>query len=96
MNMKLDLKNLDMKKLLPLLRQWLPYIFGVAMIGVFGYTAWVVNAALNAQPGTDTTTTAKPAAKIIFDKKTVEMVRNLDVVQGNVPVGDLGKDDPFR
>jgi len=94
MNLKLDL---DFKKLLPMLQQWEPYIFGVALIAVFGYTAWVVNGAMNVKPQADpTAATSGAPAKITFDKPTIESIKKLEVVQGTVPTGDLGKDDPFR
>jgi hypothetical protein len=92
-NMKLDL---DYKKLLPILRQLQPYIFGMILIGVFGYTALIVNTALNVKADVTEPVAADPAAKISFDKPTIEAVKKLDVVQGNVPIGDLGKSDPFK
>lgn len=61
-NLKLDL---DLKQVLPALRRAQPYIFGLALIGVFAYTSYEVNAALNVQPAAGTaagTTTAAPAA----------------------------------
>jgi hypothetical protein len=98
MNMNLKL-NFDFKKLWPILRKLEPYLFGLALIAVFAYTAWVVNAALNVQASTG----ALPvdplhptAPKITFDKKAIEAVKNLSVVQGDVPIGSLGKDDPFK
>ena len=93
MNLKLDL---DIKKWLPLLRQLQPYVFGVALVGVFAYTALVVNTALNVKPSAAPAPTAKTAAKISFDKKTIEALKNLDVVAGTVPAGDLGTNDPFK
>ena len=89
--MKLDL---DIKKYLPVIRKLQPYIFGAALVGTFGYTALVVNAALNVKPSTE----VPPAAtsKISFDKNAIAAVKNLDVVVGTVPTGDLGKTDPFR
>jgi hypothetical protein len=99
MNMNMNLKmDLDLKKILPVLRQAEPYIFGGVLIAVFAYTAWIVNGALNvkpvAAPTSSSTIQAKP--KIVFDKKTIEAVKNLSVVTGDVPTGDLGKDDPFK
>jgi len=94
MNLKFDL---DLKKLLPILRRFEPYVFGVALIAVFAYTAIVVNAALNVKPVADPTLApASPTAKITFNKQTIEAVKKLNVVQGTVPTGDLGKDDPFK
>jgi hypothetical protein len=93
MNMKFDL---DFKKLLPMAQKLQPYVFGVLLIAVFGYTAWVVNAALNVQPDTTISAAADPTAKIKFTKTTIDAVKKLDVVQGSVPTGDLGKSDPFK
>ena len=93
MKMKLDF---DLKKWLPLLRGIQAYVFGAALIGVFAYTAFVVNAAINVIPPNGALTAADPAAKINFDKKTIESVKKLEVVQGTVPTGDLGKSDPFK
>jgi fumarate hydratase class II len=103
MNLKLDL---DYKKYLPMLQKAEPYVFGIAMIAVFAYTAYVVNQALNVQPAAVAAPASGAAggaaagtgatAKITFDKKTIEAVKKLDVVEGNVPVGELGKDDPFK
>lgn len=89
----------DFQKLLPTLRKLEPYLFGAALVGVFAYTALVVNGALNVQPATvgETVDPKNPSpSKITFDKNTIEAVKKLNVVQGNVPVGDLGKDDPFK
>lgn len=93
MNLKLDL---DIKKWLPILRQAQPYIFGLALVGIFAYTAYIVNAALNVRPNATVPTAAAAAATISFDKKTIDAVKKLDVVQGTVPTGDLGKADPFK
>ena len=91
MNFKLDL---DYKKWVPALRKAQPYVFGLVLVGVFAYTAYIVNAALNVQPAV--APTAAPVNKISFDKKTIDAVKKLDVVQGTVPIGDLGRSDPFK
>jgi hypothetical protein len=93
MNFKLDL---DIKKWLPLIKKLQPYIFGLLLIAVFAYTAFTINSALNVKP--DPTAVAPPstAAKIVFDKATINSVKNLNVVQGDVPTGTLGKPDPFK
>ncbi|HVQ44039.1 MAG TPA: hypothetical protein VMT30_03675 [Candidatus Saccharimonadia bacterium] len=93
MNLKLDL---DFKKWLPIVRRLQPYIFGLALVGVFAYTAYVLNAALNVGPDPTPVATANPATKVVFDKATIDAVKSLDVVEGGVPVGDLGKSDPFK
>lgn len=94
MNLKLDL---DVKKILPLLKKFEPYLLGIGLIGVFGYTAYVVNQSLNVKAAdTAATTPATASSKISFDKKTIEAIKKLDVVQGDVPSGALGQDDPFK
>jgi len=93
MNLKLDL---DYKKLLPLARKFQSYVFGALLVGVFGYTAYTINVALNVKASVAPTSTAAAAAKVSFDKTTIDAVKNLSVVQGSVPTGDLGKDDPFK
>lgn len=90
MNLKLDF---DYKKFLPILKQAQPYIIGVVLIGLFGYTAYVVNLALNVKPAETATITAPP--KIGFDKKAVEAIKSLNVTSGQVPAADLGTADPF-
>ncbi len=92
MNLKLDL---DIKKWLPILRKAQPYVFGVLLVGVFGYTALIVNAALNVQAAS-ATTAATPVAKVSFDKATIDAVKKLDVVQGTVDPGALGTSNPFN
>ncbi len=93
MNLKFDL---DYKKLVPGLLKLEPYLFGLALIGVFGYTAFVVNQSLNVKASENAAAPASASAKISFDKKTIEAIKKLDVVGGDVPSGDLGKDDPFK
>jgi hypothetical protein len=97
MNLKLDLS--EIKKYLPLLQRIQPFVVGLALIGVFAYTAYVVNGALNVKPS-ETPLAVDPkhpaTTKITFDKNTIEAVKKLNVVQGDVPVGGLGKDDPFK
>ncbi len=90
--MKLDL-NFNYKQILVYLRLAEPYLVGAALIGVFGYTAFFVNAALNVKPAA--TATIAPGVKISFDKTTVESVKNINVVSGQVPMVNIGKSDPF-
>ncbi len=73
MNLNLKLDG-DYKKYLPLLRQAQPYIFGLVLIGVFGYTLVQVNAALNVKAA-QTTAAATTASKIKFDKSTIDAVK---------------------
>lgn len=93
MNLKLDL---NLATALPILRKAQPYVFGLALIGVFGYTAYVVNAALNTQPQTAVPVSTATATKITFDKTTISKLKQLSSVSGDVPTGDLGSSDPFR
>ena len=90
MNLKLDL---DYKKFLPYLKQAQPYIIGFVLIGLFGFTAYVVNQALNVKPASTATVTVPP--KIGFDKKAVDAIKSLNVTSGQVPTADLGTADPF-
>jgi hypothetical protein len=91
--MKLKL-NFDYKKYLPLLQKLQPIVVGVVLIGVFAYTALIVNQALNVKPA-ETASPTIPKVKISFDKKTIESVKSLNVVPGQVPASSLGKTDPF-
>lgn len=90
-NMKLDLK-FDATALLGFLAKYGPTIVALSLVGLFGYTGWVVNQAFNVQPAA--TADAAPA-KVVFDKATIEAVKNLRVVPGQVAPGDVGKSDPF-
>lgn len=89
MNLKL---NLNLKQLFPRLSRALPLVVGLALIGVFGYTAWVINGALNLSPGL---ATSKPQPKITFDKKTIQYVQSLKSVPGQTGVTVVGKTNPF-
>ena len=94
MNLKLDL---DIKKILPMVQKFQPYIFGVALVAVFAYTAVTVNQALDVKPADPATVVAAPApAKVTFDKTTIAAVKKLDVVEGTVDPGALGTHDPFK
>ncbi len=91
MNMNLKL-NFNPKTILPALQRARPYLIGILLISVFGYTAYVVNQALNV---TAVETASNPPVTITFDKPTIEAIKNLSVVSGQVSPGELGKDDPF-
>lgn len=88
--MKIQLK-FNPKTILPALLLAKPFLIGAFLIGVFGYTAIVVNEALNIQPATAT----KTVSTVTFDKPTINAIKNLDVVSGQVPSGTIGKDNPF-
>ena len=98
LNLNLDLKPEDLKKILPILWRYEAYIFGVILIAVFGYTAYVVNAALNVGPAS-TSSLPSPASKISFnskaDQETIQSLKSLQNVQGNVDSGSLGTTNPF-
>ncbi len=94
MNLKLELNAESLKALLPVLRKAQPYVFGLALIALFSYTAYFINAALNVQAAT-AQTEIKPLPKITFDKKTISALKSLYSVNGDVTL-DLGKDDPFK
>ncbi len=83
--------NLNPKAILAALQKAKSAIIGVSLIAVFGYTAYVVNGALNVQPAPS----AAAPAKITFDKATITAIKNLDVVSGQVPSTAIGKDNPF-
>lgn len=68
-----------------------PYAIGLILVGAFGYAAYVVNLAVNAQPAP----LAEAPKKVIFDKATLTTVKNLEYVSGQVPLGGIGKDNPF-
>ena len=93
MNLKLDF---DLQKWLPFLRAAQPYAFGLALIGVFAYTAVEVNTALNVKADPTAVPAANSAGSVSFDKATIEAVKNLSVVQGNVDTGALGTNNPFK
>jgi len=90
MKMKFKLK-FNPKTVLPMLQRAKPYLIGAFLIGVFSYTAFIVNDALNVNPAP----AAKSAPRVTFDKTTITAIKNLNVVSGQVPNGDFGKDNPF-
>jgi hypothetical protein len=93
MNFKLDL---DLKTWLPIAQKLQPYVFGALLVGLFGYTAYVVNVALNVKPIESAVPAVSPATKVSFDKATIDSVKKLEVVQGTVPTGSLGSNNPFN
>jgi hypothetical protein len=93
MNFKMDL---DLKKWLPIAQKLQPYVFGALLVGLFGYTAYTVNSALNVKPIESAVPAVSPTSNVSFDKQTIDSVKKLEVVQGTVPTGDLGTNDPFN
>ncbi len=79
------------KIILPVLLKAKPYLIGSFLIGVFSYTAIIVNSALNVEPAP----AAPVAPAVTFDKSTITAIKNLEVVSGQVPTGTIGKDNPF-
>jgi hypothetical protein len=49
MNMKLELNMASLKALVPVLQKAQPYLFALVIVGAFGYTAYIINAALNVE-----------------------------------------------
>lgn len=88
-NLKLDLK-FSPQAILTVLAKAERTIVGIGLIGLFGYTAFVVQSATNAKADPVTS-----AATISFDQKTIDSLKTLTVVNGDTPVGSLGKSDPF-
>lgn len=93
MHMNLKLK-FDPQALLKVLKPLAPYLVGLTVVGIFGYTGWVINQAFHTEPAA-ATPAASPVVKVTFDKQTVETVKNLHVVPGQVQPTDVGKNDPF-
>lgn len=90
MNANLSLK-LDKEQILPLLKRSEPLIVGLALIALFGYTAFVLQKAGNIEP-------AEPSSKvktITFDSMTIESLKGRTLVPGQVDPGSIGKSDPF-
>lgn len=90
--------NLDLNPaaLLSLLNRSKAYLVGAALIGVFGYTGWVVNQAFNVQPAAAATATGTGASTAVrFDKATINDIKQLQPVKVQVNPSDLGKPDPF-
>jgi hypothetical protein len=84
--------KLDVATILPQLKKFGPFLVGLSLVGLFGYTGYVINDAFNVKPADPA---AAATAHITFDKATVEAVKNLHVIPGDVPTGNLGKSDPF-
>jgi hypothetical protein len=85
--------DLNAKTVLPMLHKAQPYIVGVILIAVFGYTAYIVNAALNVAPILPAA--SSQAAPTTFDQPTINSLKNLNQVQGTLPTGNVGQNNPF-
>lgn len=93
-SLKLDLNINTIKQLLPALAKAQVYIYGVAVIAIFGYTAYTVNQALNVQPAT-AQSVITPLPSIKFNNSTMSQLKTLNNVGGQVPLGSLGTSNPF-
>ncbi len=89
MNLKLPH---NFRNYLKLLSRAKTALIGVLLIGIFGYTAYIVNAATNIK--SDSGTSAADT-KITFDKATLKALANRNNVPDQTPLGALGKSDPF-
>jgi hypothetical protein len=91
MNLKLALPT-SLKPVLKSLSKARTAMVGLILIGIFGYTAYVVNTASNVK--SDATSGAK-TTKIVFDKATLKALSTRDQVSDQTVLGTLGKPDPF-
>jgi hypothetical protein len=93
MNLKLDLKNIhfDSGATLRVLHRLQPIIIGTMLIGVFGYTAYTVNAALNVVP----TAVPNVPVGVSFNKATLDSLKTLTNVPSTIAPSALVKSDPF-
>jgi hypothetical protein len=93
MNLKLELNMATLKALLPVLRKSQAMLYGLLLVGVFGYTAYAINQALNVQAASRQTA-VKELPKITFDKKTMDSLSKRNAVDDKVQL-NLGTTDPF-
>jgi hypothetical protein len=94
MNLKLELNAETIKALLPMLIKAQPYIFGLALVGVFAYTAFALNKDVNVSPAASQTA-IEPLPKVVFYQKVIDTLRDRKDVNGDVPI-NLGTNDPFK
>lgn len=94
MNLKLDLNVKTLKAMLPMLRKAQPYLYGLALVGVFAYTAFALNQSINVTAAAKQTA-VQPLPKITFYKNVIDSLKNRNVVNGDVPL-NLGTGDPFK
>ena len=96
MNLNLSLDPESLKKILPALWKIQPYLVGILLIAIFGYTAYEVNIALNVKPVTIAAAPTITSAKINFNQTTINSLKSLQPVGGDVPTGTLGSSNPFN
>lgn len=91
MNNKLKLNvKFSSQTILALLKRSEATLVGLILIGIFGYTAIVIERATNVQADQ-----VAPSAVMVFDQPTIDSLKNLTVVNSDTPLGSLGKTDPF-
>jgi Kef-type K+ transport system membrane component KefB len=93
-NLKIELDLNTLKQVLQVLAKAQVLIYGVAVVAIFGFTAYSVNQALNAQPAS-AQSVIQPLPKISFNNKTMSQLKSLNNVGGSVPLGSLGTNNPF-
>jgi hypothetical protein len=93
-NLKLEINLNTIKELLPILGKAQGLIFGCAVVALFGYTAYIVNQAVNVQPAASQSV-IQPLPKITFNNQTMNQLKTLNNVGGSVPLGSLGTNNPF-
>jgi hypothetical protein len=90
---KIELNMATLKAVLAQLQKYQALLYGLALVAVFGYTAYVINTALNVAPAT-TQTAIKPLPKIKYDQTVMDSLSTRGVVDDKVQI-DLGTTDPF-
>ena len=88
-NLNLNFK-FSSQAILALLKRSEATLVGLILIGIFGYTAVVIGRATNVQADP-----VAPSVVMVFDQPTIDSLKNLTVVNGDTPIGNLGKIDPF-
>jgi uncharacterized membrane protein len=84
-NLKVEINMKSIKEGLAVLRKAQATIYGLILVGVFGYSAFIINAAINVAPAA-TQSTIKALPKVTFDKATMDSLRNRDKVDASVPL----------
>jgi len=72
--------NIDLSKIVSLLKplaHFGGYLVVLGVLGVFGYTGWVINQSFKP---TATVSTENGTGKVIFDKATIDKIKGLDQV----------------
>jgi len=91
MNTNLNLNfKFNPQSTLALLKRSEVTLVGIVLIGLFGYTAIVVERATNVEPDA-----VSPSGVMVFDQPTIDSLKTLTIVNGETPLGNLGKTDPF-